>query len=202
MNGESKLTADYEAFYEKYIKGKEHFSKEHKAFLWGYYSHLITDVEMQRFVRDEERVKNLYLRIKQNDEMHRQIKGLSEDYDTLKKVFGRNNIASDFVIQEIDYLRNNPNSRYCTIIKKIHDFPDYIDYLPQGAIVRKIGVMANEDMSMKYVGKYIFFPKNEFNDFMENTSSLIYTLMQKKCYTAYHPDEVVDAKRVTKSECQ
>jgi len=85
MNGKSKLTADYDGFYEKYIKQKEFHSFEHKAFLWGYYSHLVTDVEMQRFVRDEKRVKNSFTRVKQSDEMNRQIKGYPEDYDTLKK---------------------------------------------------------------------------------------------------------------------
>ena len=60
MNGKSKLTADYEGFFEEYIREKEFLSDEHRAFLWGYYSHLITDVEMQRFVREEERVKNSF----------------------------------------------------------------------------------------------------------------------------------------------
>ena len=49
---------------------------------------------MQRFVREEERIKNSFLMVTQNDEMHGQIKNLPKDYDTLKKVFGRNNIAA------------------------------------------------------------------------------------------------------------
>ena len=53
MRGESKLTADYEGFFKEYIKGKGFLSNEHKAFLWGYYSHLVTDVEFQKFIRDE-----------------------------------------------------------------------------------------------------------------------------------------------------
>ena len=185
MNGKSKLTADYESFYDQYIKDKEFLSNEHRAFLWGYYSHLITDVEMQRFVREEDRVKNIYLRVKQNDEMYRQIKNFPEDFDTLKKVFGKKNIALDVITQEIDYLRKNPNSRYNTIIKNVHDFPDYIDYFPQGAIARKIGIMAKEDMSIKSLEKYIFFTQAEFNDFLENTSDLIYKLMQENHYADY-----------------
>ena len=182
MKGKSKLTADYEGFYDEHTKNKGFRSNEHKAFLWGYYSHLITDVEMQRFIRDEERIKNSFTRIKQNDEMKRQIKDRPEDYDTLKKVFGRNNIALDIATQEIAYLRKNPDSRYNTIIKNVHGFPDYIDYFPQGAVARKIGIMAKEDMSMKNLESYFFFTQDEFNGFLKNTSGLIYKLMQEKHY--------------------
>ena len=184
MSGETKLTADYEGFYDKYIKDKNLFSDEHKAFLWGYYSHLVTDVEFQRFVRNEERIKNTYLRIKQDDEMCIKIENFPENLDTLKTVFGRNNVLNDIVTQEINYLKATPHSRYNTIIKKTHDFPDYIEYLPKGAIVRKIGVMAKEDMSMKDKEKYIFFTQEEFNKFLENTSGLIYKLLHDKNYTA------------------
>ena len=79
-------------------------------------------------------------------------------------MFGKNNLSYDIVIQEINYLKATPSSRYNTIIKKTHDFPDYIDYLPQGAIVRKIGIMAKEDLSMKDREKHIFLPmKNLMN---------------------------------------
>ena len=97
--------------------------------------------------------------------------------------YGKLDFSLDIVTQEIDYLRKNPNSRYNMIIKNVHDFPHYIDYFPQGAIVRKIGIMAKEVMSMKSLETYVFFTPNEFNDFLENTSSLIYKLMQEKHYT-------------------
>lgn len=45
MNGKSKLTVDYEGFFDEYIKDKEFDSNEHSSFLLGYYSHLITDIE-------------------------------------------------------------------------------------------------------------------------------------------------------------
>lgn len=184
MHGESKLTADYEGFYQEYIKDTVFLSGEHKAFLWGYYAHLVTDVAYQKFVRDEKRVKSIFRRLKQNQEMHARIGGLPEDFDTLKKVFGRNRLFNDVVIQEINYLRETPGSRYNTVIKQTHDFPDYIDYLPQGTIVRKIGIMAREDMSMKETGAYVFFTQGEFNEFAENTSELIYALMNERHYMA------------------
>lgn len=64
MNGQSKLTVDYEGFYSRYIKDWSFISNEQYSFFMGYYSHLITDVEFQRFVRDEERVKNTLTELK------------------------------------------------------------------------------------------------------------------------------------------
>lgn len=184
MKGKSKLTTDYEGFLDEYIRDKTFRSKEHEAFLWGYYSHLVTDVEYQRLIRDEERVKNVYRRLKQNEEMYAKIKGFPEDFDTLKKVFGRQNFFRDISTQEAAYLERMPNSRYNTIIKRTHDFPDYIDYLPSGAIVRKIGIMAKEDSPVPGLDRYVFFSQDEFDGFVEDTSDLIYKLMKEKRYTA------------------
>jgi hypothetical protein len=179
MNGESKLTADYEGFYQKYIEGGNFLSREHKAFLWGYYSHLVTDVEFQRFIRDEERVRSIYRRIKQSEEMCSRIQGLPEDYDTLKSVFGRSRLSHDIVAQEISYLREYPDSRYNTVVKRTNAFPDYIDYLPQGAIVRKIGIMAREDMSIKSEEEYIFFTREDYRRFIGDTCALVYSLLNR-----------------------
>ena len=180
MNGKSKLTADYDGFYGQCIKGKAFRSNEHKAFLWGYYAHLVTDVEMQKFVRDEKRVENSFSRIKQNEEMSRQIEGYPETLDTLTKLFGRNNVALDIVAHEIDYLRKTPNSRYNTIIKNTREFPDYMAHFPEGAIARKIGIMAKEDMSLKEPECFYFFSKDEYKGFIERTSGLIYRYMREK----------------------
>ena len=180
MRGESKLTADYEGFFEEHIKNKRFLSVEHKAFLWGYYAHLVTDVEFQKLIVDDERVKNMLFRIKQNDEMYEQIKGLPENFDTLKEVFGRNRIGRDVVAQEMNYLLCTPGSRYLTVLKTIRDFPNYIDYFPQGAITRKIGIMATEDMSVGGMEDLVFFPQNEYNAFTKHTSELIYKLIHKR----------------------
>lgn len=42
---------------------------------------------------------------------------------------------------EAEYLCGHPNSGYLTEILPLKAFHDYIDYLPQGCVVRKIGVM-------------------------------------------------------------
>lgn len=184
MNGKSKLTADYEGFYEAYIKDKAFASREHEAFLWGYYSHLVTDVAFQRFVRDEKRVADIYLRLAQNEEMYGKVSGYPEDFDTLKRVFGRKAIFEDIILQESRYLEDNPNARFNTVLRKVRDFPDYIDYLPPGAIARKIGVMAREETPGQNAASGIFFTQDEYCGFVENTSGMTYRLMQEKRYRA------------------
>lgn len=185
MNGKSKLTADYESFFDEYIKDKEFDSNEHISFLVGYYSHLITDVEFQKFVRDDKRVKNIFSRVKSKENLYREIIGYSEDFDTLKRVFGKQNIFYDIYVQEFNYLKANPNSKYNTILNRITDFPDYLDYLPKGAIARKI-IIAKDYLDVKQQrDEYIFFSEHEFKEFVEKTSSSIYKLISDKVPVNY-----------------
>ena len=66
MRGEDKTISDGDLFYEEYIRKRkdEIRSEEQYAFLLGYYAHLITDAAFQKFVRDENRVKAVWRRIK------------------------------------------------------------------------------------------------------------------------------------------
>jgi hypothetical protein len=180
MNGENKLTADYEGFFDEYIKDKEFDSNEHFSFLLGYYSHLVADVEFQKFIRDGKRVKNIFSRVKNKENLYNEIKGYPEDFDTLKRVFGKHNIFYDIYMQEFNYLKDNSNSRYNTVLKKTNDFPDYIDYLPKGAIARKINIIKDYLDVKQQRDEFIFFPEQEFKEFVEETSSLIYELINNK----------------------
>lgn len=58
MKNERKTESDCKAFYDEYIVARlENIkTKEELSFLLGYYSHLITDAEIQRTIRDPKRV--------------------------------------------------------------------------------------------------------------------------------------------------
>ena len=60
----------------------------------------------------------------------------------------------DIHTMEAEYLGTHPCSGYLTEILELTDFPDYLDYLPTGAIVRKIGVMGY--LPLKELGEYPF----------------------------------------------
>ena len=66
----NKTTSDYEGFFKQFIKDKTFESKEEYSFLLGYYSHLITDAQYQRFIRDNDRLISCFNRIKSNIEIH------------------------------------------------------------------------------------------------------------------------------------
>lgn len=179
MTGRSKLTADYESFYDEYIRDKTFTSKEQYAFFMGYYAHLITDVLFQAMVRNKERVEKCFVRIKQRPELKEKIKGYPENFDTLKQVFGKARIFYDITVHEVNYLRKNPESSYNTVLRKINDFADYMDILPKGAIIRKIKIMAYEPGD-EHLDHFVFFDEKEYEAFIKETSDFIYEMIQEK----------------------
>lgn len=67
--------------------------------------------------------------------------GMAENWDSVKLLINRKERMKDIYTIEAEYLEKHSSSGYMTEILNLKVFPDYIDYLPQGAIVRKIGVM-------------------------------------------------------------
>ena len=183
MDGKSKLTADFEGFYREFIEGGVFISREHEAFLWGYYAHLVVDVEFTRFVRDEKRVRDCFDRIRRDEGLYAAVRGMPEDWDTVKRAFGKRRLfgggvlSGDLAVQEIECLRENPASRWFSVLKEVREFPDYLAYLPQGAVVRKIGIMAVENMSLRTDGEMVFFSREEFEGFVCRTCGMIYDII-------------------------
>lgn len=180
MSGKSKLTADYEKFYRLHIRDKQTTSEEERAFLWGYYAHLITDVAFQSFVRDERRVEMVFERIKAVPSLYRAIRSFPETYDALKSVFGRQWVHRDIAFLEMEYLREHPESGYLTVLREVKAFPDYLPYFPAGAFPRKIAVMAGlPDMAEPEEG-LLFFSREEYMAFLERTETLIEQKIKEK----------------------
>lgn len=74
---------------------------------------------------------------------------------------------------ETEYLSDHPNSGYLTEILPLKSFPDYIDYLPKGSIVRKIGVMGYLPDLDESINKFITMSKDEYAIFVEDTIQLV-----------------------------
>lgn len=143
MGGDRKVHADADRFYDEYLSPRRERiqSKEEMDFLLGYYAHLIVDAEFQRMIRDQARVRAVWQRIRADDALSARVAGQPETWDTVKKLIPRALRAREISAMEAEYLAQNPASGYLTEILPLQDFPDYIDYLPQGCIVRKIKVM-------------------------------------------------------------
>ena len=143
MSAKRKAAADCERFFDEYIEARRHQIDPEKeySFLLGYYAHLVTDAEFQRFTRDADRVTACWERIRAHPALSVQSEGLPETWDSVKRLISREDRMKDIYTIEAEYLQDHPDSGYLTEILNHRTFPDYIDYLPKGAIVRKVGVM-------------------------------------------------------------
>ena len=174
MQGERKKAADCDAFCQQYIihRNEKIKSKEEYAFLLGYYAHLITDAAFQAMIRNEDRVKAAWDRIKADKPLAVASAGMEETWDSIKRLVSKSDRMKEIYSMESRYIRNNPNTGYVTEILPLKSFPDYIDYLPAGAIVRKIGVMGYLPETDGFV-KYITISQEEYASYVEDTIHLV-----------------------------
>ena len=175
MQGERKKASDCDAFYEQYIAKRRDGiqSAEEYAFLMGYYAHLITDAAFQKMIRDEDRVKAVWKRIKENEELRERSVGMEESWDNAKKLIPKRVWVGHIYSLEAEYLNAHPGSGYLTEILPLKDFPDYIDYLPAGAIVRKIGVMGYLPKINENLIDWIAISREEYEAYIQETIQMI-----------------------------
>ncbi len=175
MSAERKKASDCDRFFKEYIENRrqEIETKEEYSFLMGYYSHLITDAEFQRFIRDEGRVAAAWKRIKQCPALLEKSSGMPENWDSVKRLLNQNDRMKDIYSIEAEYLQQHPESGYFTEILKLSDFPNYIDYFPEGAIVRKIGVMGYIPQREVSEYSYLAISEDEYKCFVNRAAELV-----------------------------
>ena len=175
MQGKRKQLSDCDVFYNAYaarFKASRH-SPEEYAFLLGYLSHLITDAAFQAMTRNENRVKAVWKRIKANKQLRAASKDMEETWDSVKELIPASTRMQEIYAMEAAYLATHPSSGYLTEILPLKAFPDYIDYLPQGAIARKIGVMGYLPEGDPSQCEFISLSQDEYEAFVQNTIQLV-----------------------------
>jgi hypothetical protein len=182
MSGERKVASDCETFCEEYIhKHKNKIqSREHYSFLLGYYVHLITDAAFQWYIRDEKRVKDTWRRIDGEENLRVLAKGYPKDWDSVKKLISKTDRMHEIYSMEAEYLRDNPTSGYLTDILPLNKFPDYIDYLPHGCVLRKISIMGYLPELDENLTNPISMSRDEFLFFADNTASLVMDKLRER----------------------
>ena len=85
----------------------------HELFI---HSHLITDAEMQRTIRNKEHVAAMRKRIREIPSLMERCVGMPEDWDTVKAIMNRRDRMKDFSVIEREYLNSHPESGYFTEI--------------------------------------------------------------------------------------
>lgn len=174
MSGERKQAADCDAFCRAYILERlDAVSRgEEYSFLLGYYAHLITDAAFQAFIRDEQQVRAAWRRVMADEALRERSVGMTQDRDALKRLIPKQQRMGEIYSIEARYLKEHPNSGFLTEILPLKEFPDYIDYLPHGCVVRKIGVMGfvpREDDGIKR----IVITGEEYSAFVSDTIALV-----------------------------
>lgn len=179
MEGKRKAAADCDRFLHEYVEKKEKMDNREESFLLGYYAHLITDAEFERYTRDEDRVKASWTRIKKHPELSKLSVGMEETWDSVKVLIKGKERMKDIYSIEKEYLDLHPESGYLTDIIGLKEFPDYIDYLPNGAIARKVKVMGY--MPKKEISKYpyIGLTVEEYDFFTETATKLVVEAINK-----------------------
>ena len=205
MQSSRKEASDCDVFLRDYLWKQKVVSKEHYSFLLGYYSHLIADAEFQRMIRDSKRVEDVWMRIKADSELREKSKGYPEDWDSAKILISKKERKKDIDTIEAEYLEENPRSGFLTEIINLKEFPDYIDYLPHGAIVRKIGAMGY--VPQKEPARFIGISREEYQEYVKNTIEIVVRKLREArrnikvigdslaagagCSTAFQTDELI-----------
>lgn len=93
---------------------------------------------------------------------------MEENFDSAKILIGKKERMADISTIEAEYLEIHPDSGFLTEIVPLKDFPDYIDYLPHGAIVRKIGVMGQIPKKETSPYPFILMTREEYETFINS----------------------------------
>ena len=81
---------------------------------------------------------------------------------------------------EAEYLKEHPDSGYLTEIIHLKEFPDYIDYLPHGCIVRKIRIMGQVPEVDGNIVNPITISREEHQLFVDHTADLVLRRLREK----------------------
>ena len=77
-------------------------------------------------IRDEDSVREVWMRIKADEELSAAGTGMDETWDAVKRLIPKKDRISEIYAMEAEYLNNYPNSGYLTEIIPLKSFPDYI----------------------------------------------------------------------------
>ena len=148
-----------EAFYSEYIKGYSNIDLRDSryAFLLGYYAHLLTDMEWSKMI---------HLQISRDTDFGCRFR---EDPEFIWEV------KRDWYGLDFKYLADNPGNIFETLFNRIDSMPEYLDYFPEGALMRQIRYI------QKFYGtkndwvnnEFKYLTENEMNDFVGNTGAKI-----------------------------
>lgn len=167
MGADRKNAADCQRFVEEYLLPRDPQTLQEASFLWGYYTHLVTDAEFQRTLRTPQHVHAAWQRIKAVPELAAGSEDMPETWDSVKLLIPKADRLGEIAAIEREYIDTHPSSGFWTEIRQLTSFPDYLEFLPPGAIVRKIGVLGYIPEGKETRYPYIAMTRTEYADFVD-----------------------------------
>ena len=152
-----KRLEDAERFWSEYVlPGRwDAAAAEERAFLLGYYAHLVADAAYQVLVHDPAHVEAIRARMLADAALGPRARELPADWTALKRLLPKAARTRELNAIDAETLAAHPRSGYLIWIVPLRSFPDYLDFLPPGAIARKVRVMGGvpkRDPEVKYIG--------------------------------------------------
>ena len=105
---------------------------------------------------------------------------MEETWDNAKKLIPKRIWVGQIYSMEGAYLALQPDSGYLTEILPLKQFPDYIDYLPKDAVIRKIGVMGYLPKAEYDEHPFIAISREEYREYIERTIDMVLHSFREK----------------------
>lgn len=160
---EGKINSD--SFYQQYLSDEKESSLSEFSYYLGYYTHLVTDEKWIAFT-DQKKKEKVFKEILNTPE-----------YTPLVK---RDWYGLDFL-----YLKNHKDNIFWTKFQLINDFPEYLDFFPQGQTLKQIRNITNfyHNHTISDDHEFIYLKPNEGDEFVEDTVQTVKELLNQRMRT-------------------
>ncbi|WP_449598672.1 zinc dependent phospholipase C family protein [Niallia sp. Marseille-Q9988] len=160
---EGKINSD--SFYQQYLCDEKESSLSEFSYYLGYYIHLVTDEKWIAFT-DQKKKEKVFEEILNTPE-----------YTPLVK---RDWYGLDFL-----YLKNHKDNIFWTKFQHINDFPEYLDFFPQGQTLKQIRNITNfyQNHTISDDHEFIYLKANEGDEFVEDTVQTVKELLNQRMRT-------------------
>ena len=160
---EGKINSD--SFYQQYLCDERESSLSEFSYYLGYYIHLVTDEKWIEFTNQ-----------KKKEKVFKEILNTPK-YTPLVK---RDWYGLDFL-----YLKNHKDNIFWTEFQHITDFPEYLDFFPQGQTLEQIRNITNfyHSRTISDDHEFVYLTPNEGDKFVENTVQTVKELLNQRMRT-------------------
>lgn len=153
---------DAEKFYNTYIT-LEYENKEEESFLIGYYSHLLSDIEWRKMIREQKNNYGIYNKLKIDKNI---IQEATKNWSDLDHLF----------------LKKNEESIFYKVLKHLDEFPTYLDYFTKDIINTKLKYIVKfyDSHEGELDKEYKYLTEKEMDIYVERTTKVIESIFNNR----------------------